>query len=419
MACVQCVTRQMFSEQITGTELSVVTVARDQFDMNLVVEQSEKSDLTIILGPLGGHQVAELVRIKNEAVWIPDVENDLAVESGLALVRREKTVGCLNIAGAPLVPPGMPKEQELPDNAGADVAESAKASFRRDAEFLRDVPSRRPADEQITLVATAGHCPPLLATGADIRETLRQIGGRIENEIRNPSTETSRLSRAVRRDIAQYAAIHVDRNGVWLPQMPLLPVAVRGNVLLGARFDLLDVIGENVASFSIADMLYRRSPRFPGKEERVPVLLRDHVFIWARAVSYASRFLSEAGHTGAIEALPLSALGSAAPVPIGVFIQDIDERKAREIESTLNEAIAQVTSGRQVFFCVGDVGSVEDVASLVKILDKPALDIIASVVTNHVRETQLLSTARKVCTAGHRTSKKTQRNSAPELVLEE
>ncbi|SDJ36033.1 hypothetical protein SAMN04487926_14510 [Paraburkholderia steynii] len=416
MACVQCVTRQIFSEQITGTELPLVTVARHQFDMNLVVEQSEKSDLTIILGQMTGPDMLDLGRIRNQTAWIPDVD-DCAAQNDFDVVRRERSVGCLNVAGASLVPPNTGRGREAPGEAEAALSDSRMAAFRRDAEFLRDVSNRRPADGQITLVATAGHCPPLLATGSDIRETLRQIGGRIERELRIPSTELSRLSRAIRCDIARYAAIHVDRNGVWLPQMPLLPVTVKGNVLLGARFDMQEIVGENVTSFSVADMLFRRSPRFLGKEE--PILLRDHVFIWARAVNFASRFLSDAGHTGVIEALPISALGSAAPIPIGVFIQDIDENRAREIGCTLNEAISQVTPGAQTYFCVAEVGSVEDVASLVKVLDKPTLDLIASVVSDHVRETQLLS-ENQARSAAQRSSKEARQNQAPEheLLLE-
>lgn len=382
----QGVTRQMFAETITQTELPTLLVASDGFDMEQLIKESAKADLTVILGDLQGHDSCALKRISGDVVWVPGSAAHAKTGNDFMLFRRDRSVGCLSLAAAPFA---IPQSKLTP--TGDDAASSRNparerlAALQRDAEFLQDVPSRRAVDGQLTVVLTVGQLPPLLTTDPDVRMVLREIGVRVKQQGRM-SYELAALVRGTRRALTRYATLHVDSNGVYLPQMSLLPVEVGKQALRGARFDLVERPGEGVRSFSVADTLYRLSTSFATKSPETPIVLRDHAYAFGRAVSYVARYLSNEALTGVIEAMPLSALGSSDPIPIGVFVEGVNDDESRQMSESMNAALQRSMPGCPAFVCVGGVDSVRDVTSLVKVFDKSALTLIASVVLDQRRQ---------------------------------
>ncbi|ALL68542.1 hypothetical protein K788_0000418 [Paraburkholderia caribensis MBA4] len=381
----QPLTRQVFSDGITMTKLPTLQVARGEFDIEQVIERSSTLDLTVVLGDLNGFDIGALDRIRGDVVWVPATETTRSRECPHTLVRAERSVGCLSVVGAPLVAPLSPKHQDMSDLRERD---SLRIAFERDAAYLQDVSNRRPADDQMTLVVSAGDSAPLSAGDSpDMESIFREMGVRLKGQL-TPASHAG--AGRIRDAISRYASVHIDNSGVFLPQMRLLPFATGQRTLRGARMDLVESPSENVDEFTIGDMPYTTVKTMQGRESGGAVT-RPHIAEWMKAVELADRMLSSQQLKSLIEALPLSALGSADSIVIGICVEGVTAERAAEIGSALNETFQRSPSVCRVFFYVDDVRSVADVASVIRGLDRTSLDLIRSVVSRGYRPIDELS----------------------------
>jgi hypothetical protein len=378
--------RTEFGEQITGVRLPALQIATPGCDWNLVARLSREIPTTIVLGggeaPWCSRETFET--IEGQSWWLPDghcrapdMEHSGEWPHCVSLQRRDVDLGSVQLSGASLRLPTT--------NANLIESESLNRKvlirlFREDAMWLADIVNRRCDEESISVVVTAGGTDRISYSQAtrDIRGILREMGVQLQHVSQCSLLEARcrAFMRRVRRAFSRYATIHIDPEGVYLPQQALVPYVINGRRTLGARMPLVDSRAPGIRCISIADLLYTTSTRFPGQQGDYTPHLRYHVFAWCHVVAFLVRRLAGSGLSAAIEGFPLDALSSERHIVVSVFVEGISEEVERAMEREFSEAIGRTPYAVHVQVNVLGVKSVDQAKATVRTLGVQAIECI-------------------------------------------
>jgi hypothetical protein len=387
-----------FGRAVTSRNMSKFLVARPPCDWSAVSRLSHGVDVTILIGGTDGPgcEAATLDQIAAPVVWVPDSEkcvSDTVNWEGRGvkkLVRQEFELDSVVLSGAPLVRPEVAESidstvsnvtasgRDAPTSLDASLTDAA--GFTCDAAWLSDIEGRRPEDGALCIAITAGIDEPLTEqdVGSGIDDTLRRIGIHIRREmiLTGEAARNRVLMRRTREAMARYVTVHITPESISLPQMPMLPFAIRGKRLLGARLPILEHPGEGIRVFALADLLYTTTLRFPGKAASDVAHLRQHVLAWCHVVLFVVREIAGRGFRAAVEALPIEALSSDEHIAISVLVEGITDDEGWEFEADLDKVVRASSFYSHVHVDVIPVPSLDEACGAVRTLDRSAIEMI-------------------------------------------
>lgn len=378
--------RTEFGEQITGVRLPAMQIATPGCDWNLVASFSREIPTTIVLGgseaPWCSRETFET--IEGQSWWLPDghcrapdMEHSGEWPHCVSLQRRDVDLGSVQLSGASLRLPTT--DANLIGNESFNRKVLIRL-FREDAMWLADVVNRRCGEESISVVVTAGGTDRIsyAQTTPDIRGVLREMGVQLQHVSKCSLLEARcrAFMRQARRAFSRYATIHIDPEGVYLPQQALVPYVINGRKTLGARMPLVDSRAPGIRCISAADLLYTTSARFPGQQGDYTPHLRSHVFAWCHVIAFLVRRLAGSGLSAAIEGFQLDALSSERHVVVSVFVEGIDAEVERAMEREFSDAIGRTPYAVHVQVNVLGVKSVDQVKEKVRTLGAQAIECI-------------------------------------------